>query len=201
MRATSARAASAAPQGRPAPPPSSPPSSAALPRCARRALARAQASLPPRRRTAVHRAAALGPATSGLIASYERAARLRLSTHAHPTKLHTWPAPQRQGGPPSGGTEHVGPHVFLLSTTPQLFSWWSMSMVHVATCSPRARLGWFGGLGHVPRAPTTAQDAHFHRWMPMAMVATSYFSGLTSRVASGWLNDDGAPARAPRRGR
>ena len=30
------------------------------------------ASLPPRRRTAVHRAAALGPATSGLIASYER---------------------------------------------------------------------------------------------------------------------------------
>ena len=31
---------------------------------------------------------------------FVRAARLRLSTHAHPTKLHTWPAPQRQGGPP-----------------------------------------------------------------------------------------------------
>ena len=38
----------------------------------RPARPRAQASLPPRRRTAVHRAAALGPATSGLIASYER---------------------------------------------------------------------------------------------------------------------------------
>ena len=42
----------------------------------RPARPRAQASLPPRRRTAVHRAAALGPATSGLIASYVRAARL-----------------------------------------------------------------------------------------------------------------------------
>ena len=38
----------------------------------RPARPRAQVSLPPRRRTAVHRAAALGPATSGLIASYER---------------------------------------------------------------------------------------------------------------------------------
>ena len=38
----------------------------------RPARPRAQASLPARRRTAVHRAAALGPATSGLIASYER---------------------------------------------------------------------------------------------------------------------------------
>ena len=38
----------------------------------RPARPRAQASLPPRRRNAVHRAAALGPATSGLIASYER---------------------------------------------------------------------------------------------------------------------------------
>ena len=38
----------------------------------RLARPRAQASLPPRRRTAVHRAAALGPVTSGLIASYER---------------------------------------------------------------------------------------------------------------------------------
>ena len=45
-----------------------------------------------------------------------------------------------------------------------------MTMVHVATCSPRARLGSFDGLDHVSRAPTTAQDAHFHRWMPMAMV-------------------------------
>ena len=51
---------------------------------------------------------------------------------------------------------------------------------------------WFGGLDHGSRAPTTAQDAHFHRWMPMAMVATSYLSHLTSRVASGWLNADGA---------
>ena len=38
----------------------------------RPARPRAQVSLPPRRRTAVHRAAALGPATSSLIASYER---------------------------------------------------------------------------------------------------------------------------------
>ena len=38
----------------------------------RPARPRAQASLPARRRTAVHRAAALGPVTSGLIASYER---------------------------------------------------------------------------------------------------------------------------------
>ena len=67
-----------------------------------------------------------------------------------------------------------------------------MSMVHIAPCSPRARLGSFDGLDHVSRAPTTAQDAHFHRWMPMAMVATSYLSHLTSRVASGWLNADGA---------
>ena len=57
-----------------------------------------------------------------------------------------------------------------------------MTMVHVATGSPRARLGWFGGLDHGSRAPTTAQDAHFHRWMPMAMVATSYLSHLTSRL-------------------
>ena len=27
---------------------------------------------------------------------------------------------------------------------------------------------------HVSRTPTTAQEAHFHRWMPMAMVAKSY---------------------------
>ena len=57
-----------------------------------------------------------------------------------------------------------------------------MSMVHIAPCSPRARLGSFDGLDHVSRAPTTAQDAHFHRWMPMAMVATSYLSHLTSRL-------------------
>ena len=59
-----------------------------------------------------------------------------------------------------------------------------MPMVHIAPCSPRARLGSFDGLDHVSRAPTTAQDAHFHRWMPMAMAATSYLSGLTSRVST-----------------
>ena len=34
------------------------------------------------------------------------------------TQRQAW----RQGGPPSGGTERVGPHTFLLSTTPRLDS-------------------------------------------------------------------------------
>ena len=59
-------------------------------------------------------------------------------------------------------------------------------------CSPRARLGSFDGLAHVSRAPTTAQDAHLHRWVPMAMVVALNSSGLTSRVTSGLLNFDEA---------
>ena len=48
-------------------------------------------------------------------------------------------------------------------------------------CSPQSRLGSFDGLAHVSRAPTTAQDAHLHRWVPMAMAVASNSSGLTSR--------------------
>ena len=49
--------------------------------------------LPPAGNLPVHCAAALGPVSHVGPHRLVRAARLRLNTHAYPTKLHTWPAP------------------------------------------------------------------------------------------------------------
>ena len=120
MRATSARAASAAPQGRPAPPPSSPPSSAALPRCARHALAlrsrylRGAAPLFTAPRPSGRPPRASSPRTSGSVTA-EYARSPYRTPHLAGASAPGWSTL-------AGGSEHVGPHVFFYSTTPRLTS-------------------------------------------------------------------------------
>ena len=138
MRATSARAASAAPQGRPAPPPSSPPSSAALPRCARRALAlrprclRGAAPLSTAPRPSARPPRASSPRTSGSVTA-EYARSPYQTPHLAGASAPGWSTL-------TGGSEHVGPHVFFYSTTPRLTSLPALDSTHASEsrCS-RAR--------------------------------------------------------------